>query len=589
MSIHQKIFSYIFSMIVILFVAVSIAVYLLFYRSFFENEVRNIINNQDNVTENVRFMLEQIEGAATMIAANTSIAAEVGSAATDYQAFDMTDQLHHIATLENTANILEVINGIHIVTSKGEFFSSNTALDTTHASRLRDLYSSQVLNPGETYTGLQALTLSTGYTFSAISYVRPIYNYHSEYSLAVLIIDIDYVKLREVLTAAAIKNHEWVLLVDRSGNTIFTYPYNTILDPILIENPDLLRSNQTLIEQKVFGREMIVSSSDIATPSWSMVRLIPLVDIRQELNSIEVNLVLIILLYILIALFSSYYISKIFIRPIKEMYEKFRAVECGDLSVRIQNNRKDEFGHLSHSFNAMVGQIDLLLKQQLHEQKQKSDLEFEILQAQINPHFLYNTLDSIRWLAVIQNANNIGELTNALINLLKYNISVKKVIVLLEDEIRSLGNYIVVQKYRYGDTFEAIFDLDPQTLQCEVLHFMLQPIAENAIIHGFEEISHAGLIKISSQKDGNDLLISVSDNGIGIEPDKIADLENNPADMFNGIGMSNIHNRIQLHYGKTYGLTIASQIGSGTTVTIRLPYQLGIQKRGTHDQSLNRR
>ncbi len=286
MTIHQKIFSYIFSMILVLFIAISLAVYLLFYRTFFENEVRNIINNQDNVTENVRFILEQIEGAATMIAANPNIATEVDDAASDYQAIDNSDQVHHITTLENTANILEVINGIHIITSKGEFFSSNVAIDASQTSRLRDLYSAQVLNPGETYTGLQALTLSTGYTFSAISYIRPIYNYHDEYNFAVLVIDIDYVMLREVLTAAAIKNHEWVLLVDRSGNTIFTYPYNTILDPILVENPDLLTSSQTLIEKKVFGRDMIVSSSDISTPSWSMVRLIPLIDIRQQINSI---------------------------------------------------------------------------------------------------------------------------------------------------------------------------------------------------------------------------------------------------------------------------------------------------------------
>jgi len=304
-----------------------------------------------------------------------------------------------------------------------------------------------------------------------------------------------------------------------------------------------------------------------------MVRLIPLIDIRQQINSIEMSLALIILLYILIALLSSYYISKIFTQPIKVMYEKFQAVERGDLTVRINTRRKDEFGHLGHSFNAMVAQIDLLLKQQLQEQQQKSDLEFEILQAQINPHFLYNTLDSIKWLAAIQNANNIGELTTALINLLKYNISVKKTVVLLEDEIKSLNHYIVVQKYRYGDTFETRFELDPDTLHCKVLHFMLQPIVENAIIHGFEDIAHTGLITIRSIRDRQDLVISVRDNGIGIEADRMVDLENNPSDKFNGIGMSNIHNRIQLHYGKSYGLSIDSQVGQGTTVTIRLPYQ----------------
>jgi len=162
-------------------------------------------------------------------------------------------------------------------------------------------------------------------------------------------------------------------------------------------------------------------------------------------------------------------------------------------------------------------------------------------------------------------------LTTALINLLKYNISVKSAIVSLEDEIRSLSNYVVVQKFRFGDTFQTRFDLDPETLDCEVIHFMLQPIVENAIIHGFESIDHTGVITITAKINDDDLTISISDNGIGIDDAKIEAFKNNPADTFNGIGMMNIHNRIQIHYGKNYGLTISSVEKEGTTVTIRLP------------------
>jgi two-component system sensor histidine kinase YesM len=562
---------YIFSMILILFLVVSSAVYLFFYQTFYHNEVRNIVNTQNNVTENVRFILEQVEGAATMIAANPTIGKELPYAAPEYLSFNSAQSTYHIPTLETTDNILGIISGIHIITSKEEIFTSSTALDSSQVDRLKKLYDEQVLNPGERYTGLQSLTLSTGFAFSAISYQRPIYNYMNKYSFSLIVIDIDYVMLREVLTAAAISNHEWVLLVDHDGHTIFNYPYNTVLDPILKDYPTLTKSNQTILHTKVFGRDMILSSNGIATPSWNIIRIIPLDEIRNQLNKLEFSMGLIVIFFILIALYVSFFLAKVFTQPITDLYHKFQDVEKGDLSARIVTRRTDGFGRLGRSFNAMVAQIDQLLRNQLEEQQKKSDLEFEILQAQINPHFLYNTLDSIKWLAALQNANNISDLTTALINLLKYNISVKSALVSLEDEIRSLHNYIVVQKFRYGDTFEVRFNLDPETVDCEVLHFMMQPIVENAIIHGFEDIEHTGLIKITSKIVNDDLIILIADNGIGIEPSKIEEFQNSPADKFNGIGMMNIHSRIQLHYGKAYGLSISSEQGEGTTVEIRLP------------------
>lgn len=571
MTIRLKIFAYIFSMILVLFLVISIAVYLIFYRSFYENEVRNIVNNQDTVTENVRFILEQVEGAATLIAANPSIANDLKAESADYVSYDSSNRIFQISTLENTANILEIIGGIHVITSSGEIFTSSPSLDPAQVKMLRSLYSEQFQNPDEKYTGLQSLTLSTGFTLSSISYLRPVYNYRNEYSFALIVIDIDYAILREVLTSAAINNNEWVLLVDNNGETIFTYPYNTILDSVLKENPSLMLNNQSILEKKVFGRSMIVSSSDISTPSWSMVRLIPLNDIRDQINAIEFNVIILVLFYIGIALLSSFFFAKSFTKPIRHLYYKFQAVEKGDLSTRIKITRKDEFGKLGVSFNTMVEQINLLIKAQLEEQQKKNDLEFEVLQAQINPHFLYNTLDSIKWLAAMQNAKNIGELTTALINLLKYNISVKSATVSLEDEIRSLGNYILVQKYRYGDTFQTRFDLDPETLDCEVIHFMLQPIVENAIIHGFQSIDHTGVINITAKTSDDELNISIADNGVGIEAEKLEEFRNNPSDKFNGIGMMNIQNRIQLRYGKSYGMSISSVENEGTTVNIRLP------------------
>lgn len=208
-----------------------------------------------------------------------------------------------------------------------------------------------------------------------------------------------------------------------------------------------------------------------------------------------------------------------------------------------------------------------------HYSKKKADMEFQILQAQINPHFLYNTLDSIKWLAVIQNVHNISSMTNSLINLLKYNISRNNKTVMLSEELESVKNYVNIQKYRYGDIFEVTYDVNEDLLEYRILKFILQPIVENAIFHGFENMEGNCLIKIIARKKDEYLIIEIIDNGIGITNERLEDIQspNKDKGKFSGIGLRNIEERIKLYFGEKYGLTIDSKLHEGTHVSLFLP------------------
>ena len=197
----------------------------------------------------------------------------------------------------------------------------------------------------------------------------------------------------------------------------------------------------------------------------------------------------------------------------------------------------------------MVRRVDKYMQNELDVQKKESEMEFAILQSQINPHFLYNTLDSVKWLAALQNEDNICNMVSALINTLRYNLSSKQPFALLRQEIENIRNYVTIQKFRYGSAFTVKYSLDPKTLNCSIMRFTLQPIVENAIFHGMENYSASGVIEIRSRAEDEYLILEVADNGTGfeIENPRPENLRRSSGNKFSGIGLSNIRERDELH------------------------------------------
>ena len=215
----------------------------------------------------------------------------------------------------------------------------------------------------------------------------------------------------------------------------------------------------------------------------------------------------------------------------------------------------------------------------LEMEKQKRDYEYQMLQNQINPHFLYNTLASIKWMATVQNAPGIAEMTTALSRLLKDISKGENRFIALSEELSLLMDYYTIMKYRYGGTIRVeIKTDDEQLLGCQIIKFTLQPIVENAIFHGIEPKGSSGTISIHVFKnESSDLQVDITDDGVGMDENMIQSLlseryDKSKTTFFKRIGIANVHNRIRLEYGSKYGISIRSKLGSFTTVTILLPY-----------------
>jgi two-component system sensor histidine kinase YesM len=285
-------------------------------------------------------------------------------------------------------------------------------------------------------------------------------------------------------------------------------------------------------------------------------------------------------------------------RPIHQLMSFMQKAESGDLTILYWGEREDEVGMLGRSFNTMLAQMSRLLSLTELQGRQKREAELRSLQAHIKPHFLYNTLDTIHWMARNKGAEDVAEVVQSLSRLFRIGLSKGNDIIPLSDEIEHIQSYLVIQKTRYKDKLNYTLDVSPEVQHLYVLKLLLQPIVENAIYHGIKERRGPGHIAIAAKADEGSLILSVSDDGAGMAPEKVEQLRKllesavaapndadhdlklkEPKDLVKskdmleqqGYGVLNVQARIQLTFGDRYGMFIESEQGKGTTVTIVHP------------------
>lgn len=320
---------------------------------------------------------------------------------------------------------------------------------------------------------------------------------------------------------------------------------------------------------------VIYSTSKVS--GWKLVNVIPSSYLYREINNIESIVLFTGLALTLFSFVIAVFLSHKLTVPIVNLMKTMREAENGNLDVKIDIKKFDEIGQLSMCFNNMILKIKTLIQKIVQEEKLKKEIELEALHAQINPHFLYNTLNSIKWMAKIQGAKNISDTITALVKLLRVSINLGSDMIYLEQEIEYVKNYLFIQKIRFNEQFEVSFHIDECCNKCKIPKLILQPIVENSIVHGFEDDENGRCLKISikAYRDGELLIIEVIDNGVGIEEEVLRRIfETKNVNKFSTVGLNNIKERIRLYFGEGYGLKITSELNKGTCVKIILPYNM---------------
>jgi two-component system sensor histidine kinase YesM len=370
------------------------------------------------------------------------------------------------------------------------------------------------------------------------------------------------------------------LLVDRQGTVISrsnpSSPAAGFMSSSVIPEPAAADADGQV--SKMNRGDMVQFNRTINSTDWNLVQYISVVEMYGEIDNIrKMNYLLISAIFLLFTVISIFIALRIS-RPLKLLNKKMTSIEAAEFNNSIQVKGLDEIAGLIRSYNQMLQQIKALLSRLKSEYETKQELRFKMLKAQINPHFILNTLNNIKWMAYLKNNREVGNMLTSLAVIMETSLGKDESVIRLSKEIEYIRHYATLQKIKYNEKLIVEYELPEALDQCEVIPFILQPIVENGIYHGIEKKKGTGHIRIAAFKEQETLIILIEDDGLGMdeaELDKIrAALEDEDTAAIDRIGISNVHQRIKLHYGPLYGLQIDSREDQGTQVKITLPYRL---------------
>lgn len=392
----------------------------------------------------------------------------------------------------------------------------------------------------------------------------------------VLLVDLNYRLINDLCKSIDMGNRGYIFVVDKEGNIIFHPQQQQIYARLKTENiePVAGRNSEIMIETPE-GTKLYTSNHSEVT-GWTVVGVAYQDEILSNRSNIIGFYITIGIIFFIIALVLSVAISSAITGPVKRLESVMEQVRHGRLDVQSEIKSRNEVGRLGEAFNLMITRLNELMRQRERDQEQRRQSELKALQAQINPHFLYNTLDSIIWMAENGNNDEVVEMTAALARLFRSSISESRDTVPLMIEIANIQSYLTIQKMRYQETLNYTIDIPATLRDCDVPKLILQPLVENAIYHGIRGKEKGGKITVTAAAEGERLIIKVEDDGIGMTEEQMNGiLEKNPDSKGNGIGVRNVNERIKLVFGDEYGLSYSSVSGEGTVVTAVLPLDKG--------------
>ena len=387
----------------------------------------------------------------------------------------------------------------------------------------------------------------------------------------------NYSSIEQLFNKANTDNSsEYVYLMDSDGEIIY-HPKQKLIYTNLYEENNLEAVHyDDGSHQEIFqGEKRLITVKTVSYTGWKIVSVVPMSAFNMGLYGTRMFVIMLMALSMLMIIIINQLVSARIAKPLQRLNESVKEWEAGNLNPTIYVGGSLEVEHLGKTLRSTVEQISQLMHDILYEQEEKRKSELDALQSQINPHFLYNTLDSIVWMIEGERYEDAVFMITQLASLFRISLSRGKTIISVEDEIKHAKNYMNIQKIRYKNSFAIDFSIEEEILHCCTVKLVVQPLLENAIYYGVEGMDGEGEIHVKGYRKEDDIYIEVSDNGLGMPQDMVEQLltDNNRVRKHgSGVGVINVHNRIRLRFGKPYGLEIESMPDEGTTIRIHLPY-----------------
>ncbi len=405
----------------------------------------------------------------------------------------------------------------------------------------------------------------------------------------VLLIDVSYGSLDQIVGEVSLGDSGYLYLMDRDGE-IICHPKAQLINAGLVEedNQRAAGLKEGSYRDSFGGKERITTIKSVGYTGWKAVGVSLTGSMTMNVLKTRIFVVFIVLLFLFVLTMINAYISSRITTPIKELEKSVSLLENGDLDAPVYIGGSAEIRILGRSIQGMAMRIKELMNDIVAEHESKRKSEFDTLQSQINPHFLYNTLDIIVWMIENEKKTDAVRVVTALARFFRISLSRGKSIITVKDELEHVRNYLMIQQMRFKNKFTYEIEAEDGVLELASLKLMLQPMVENAIYHGMEFMDGDGRIEIRVWREGDDLYLRVRDNGLGMTEEQVENLFKDsghvPSKRGSGIGVRNVNERVKLYFGEPYGLRIESEPDEGTDVIIHLPaipYSEILKREGT--------
>jgi len=582
LSILVKIFS---GIILILSIVIMIFIYMWYEysKSVYENEaIDNSVTLVDNFNVNLEDNISQVNRIITSFYRNKDTESLISSNTFS----DIQDQYKFIISMNNFFQQLmylrDDIESIFLYVSKDKNYSfslfGNTKPD--YFPENEQWYKDTINANGKTVISVPHLSYQLSSGVEVISFSRSLQREGD--TPAVIVIDFSTKSFEQMIKKTKLNNEAFVFFSNENGKILYKNKplfEGAYLDSEIVEKFSGSNSGEAIVTISNVKYLLTFNTSNVT--GWKILLFTPYSELVKDNNMLVIISLLLGFISLLVTGFISYAFARMIYRPIKSLQSGMKEVKNGNFDFNLETNSYDELGQLVIYFNSMISTIKTLIFEKYQEKIARKDAEYKYLQSQINPHFIYNTLQTIKGMAVVYKVPDISNAAKALANLLRYSLEGNRKTVSIQKEVENMICYIEIQKIRFKDLINYVIEIDEEVISCSIIKIILQPIVENAITHGIEKKGNKGIIKVTGSIREDRICIEISDNGEGMTAEELEELVNkinctdeNDIDIYktnNSIGLRNINQRLKLVYGQEYGIRIESLKGEWTNVKIEIP------------------
>ncbi|MCI9615057.1 MAG: histidine kinase [Dorea sp.] len=580
-SIKAKMLAYFFSLFIILLIS-----FVIFYQMAVSALYRVATDSVEKTIQQINKDTYKVLSEATRIADNVSrdgeIQVQLRNPLPDSQQEMYKQRMNYNYNLNFKNQYTVDIDGIYVLGRNGAIFRSSKGTLRKQEFREEEWFKQVIETREELWLAPHpGSDIIQNLDYLTISVVYPVKDRISSRILGVVVVDVRAESLNKIEDNGLVFEGKSYIL-DEDDKVIYSDQSNDEEEIDAVNHA--FHENQadhtgTADKIEIGGKACLYSSMYLSNNGWKTVGIISDRQVFAPFERLRMAIIFAILVFGIIAVIFAWKGADNVSEPIKKVHTTMKQVEKGDFNVQLKIASQDEVGELAQSFNHMIEKIKRLMAQEQESQEKLRYAELKALQSQINPHFLYNTLDSINWMMRMGRNDKVEEMIDALSTFFRISLSKGRHFISIREELIHVEKYIMIQKVRYERIMESEICVPEEFFGYDIIKMTLQPLVENALYHGIKEKGEGGVIRITAEGQGDNIVFCVSDTGLGMSKEKLEKLQ---IMMDQGIdhdpdayGIINVQKRIHMYFGTEYGLRFESEPGSGTSVYVTIPKRIG--------------